>query len=137
MKGTVYLLVIPILLVLALVPAMAEGQRTVTARVDADGVQRVPVAAGSYFYDPSHIIVKANTKVELTVMKEGGLTPHDIQMKSPEAGMEFSEGLSSTPKVISFTPTKPGTYPFFCGKKPPLGKSHRERGMEGIIEVVP
>jgi len=137
MKASVYLLVISILLVLAVVPATAQQQRAVTARVDPDGVQRVPVTAGSYFFDPNRIIVKVNTKVELTVTKEGGVTPHDIEMKFPEAGMEFSEGLSSTPKVISFTPTKPGTYPFFCTKNPPFGKSHRERGMEGTIEVVP
>jgi plastocyanin len=138
MRNTRYLFVLPILLLFALVlGARAAEEKTFTAVVDADGVQKITVMAGSYFFDPNHIVVKANTKVELIVTKAGGVTPHDIEMKSPEAGMVFTEGLSSTPKVISFTPTKPGTYPFFCGKKAPFVKSHRERGMEGVIEVVP
>ncbi len=137
MKLSNYLLVVPVLLTLSLVAANGADEKTFVAAVGADGIQRASVTVGSYFFSPNHIIVKANTKVELTVTKEKGLIPHDIEMKSPEAGMKFSEGLSSTPKVISFTPTKPGSYPFFCGKKTPLGKTHRERGMEGVIEVTP
>jgi plastocyanin len=132
------LFTIPALLALVLLlPAQAAEEKTLTVTVSADGVQRVQMTAGNYFFDPNHLIVKANVKVELTVMKESGMTPHDIEMKSPEAGMEFSENLSSTPKTITFTPSQPGKYPFFCGKKLPLAKGHRERGMEGLIEVVP
>ena len=114
----------------------AAGDKTVIATVGSDGIQRIGIMGGSYFFQPNHIIVKVNVPVELTVSKEGGLTPHDIEMKSPEAGMEFSAGLSGTPQTIKFTPTKPGSYPFFCGKKMPLAKSQRDRGMEGVIEVV-
>jgi plastocyanin domain-containing protein len=137
MRHSRYLIAVLMLLTCAVLPVRAAEEKNVVAVTGGDSIQRVTVTAGSYFFDPNRITVKANMKVEMTVMKESSLTPHDIEMKSPEAGMEFSEGLSSTPKVISFTPTKPGTYPFFCGKKLPLSKSHRERGMEGIIEVLP
>jgi plastocyanin domain-containing protein len=113
-----------------------QEQVRYTANVDADGVQRIDVLGGSYFYKPNYIVVKVNVPVELKVTKESGLTPHDIAMKSPEAGMEFSEGISTTPKIIKFTPTKTGKYPFFCTMKS-LFSSHREKGMEGAIEVVP
>lgn len=36
----------------------------------------------------------------------------------------------------SFTTTKPGKYPFYCDKKLLFMDSHREKGMEGILEVV-
>ena len=137
MRHTHSLLALAAIFLALAIGAQAAEEKRLVAAIDADGVQRVSITAGSYFYDPNHIIVKANTKVELSVTKEGGFTPHDIEMTSPEAGMEFSEGLGTTPKKISFTPTQPGTYPFFCGKKAPFGKSHRERGMEGVIEVVP
>ena len=68
--------------------------------------------------------------------RESGLIPHDIAMNSPEAGMVFDEQLDTTGKVIRFTPMKAGTYPFYCTKKA-LFSSHREKGMEGAIEVVP
>lgn len=132
-----------LILVLTLIPAMqcpgAEEkpeQKPYTAVVDTDGVQRIEVLGGSYFYKPNYIIVKVNVPVELKVTKESGLVPHDIAMKSPEAGMEFSEGISTTPKIIKFTPTKTGKYPFYCTMKS-LFSNHREKGMEGIIEVVP
>jgi plastocyanin domain-containing protein len=113
-----------------------QEQVRYTAGMDADGVQRVDVLGGSYFYKPNYIVVKVNVPVELKVTKESGMIPHDIAMKSPEAGMEFSEGISTTPKVIKFTPTKTGKFPFYCTMKS-LFSSHREKGMEGVIEVVP
>ena len=69
--------------------------------------------------------------------KRWGLIPHDIVAKSPETGIEFQKNLSSTLKTIKFTPTSVGAYPFYCSKKAPFSKSHREKGMEGVIEVVP
>lgn len=115
--------------------AMAE-EETFRAATDADGVQRVEIVGGGYFYKPNHIIVKVNVPVEFKVRKEGGVVPHDIVIDSPEAGIQVRESLSSEPKVIRFTPTRVGTYPFYCSKKPPFFKSHREKGMEGVLEVV-
>ncbi len=112
----------------------AEVQRFV-ATVGPDGVQKVEISAGSYFFKPNDIVVKVNIPVQLIVTKQGS-TPHDISLQAPEAGIDFKESLSEKPKVISFTPTKAGKYPFWCTKKPPLGKSHKDRGMEGMLEVV-
>jgi len=115
----------------------AAAQETVTVvPVDKDGVQRVEIVGGSYFFKPNHIVVKVNIPVELTVSKESGLVPHDIAAQSPEAGIVFKESLSTTPKIIKFTPTKAGKYPLYCSKKAPFSKSHRDKGMEGTIEVV-
>ena len=108
----------------------------VVATMDADGVQRVEVIGGEYFFDPNYIVVKVNKPVELKIKKEGGFTPHDINVKASEAGINFSESMDKDPKVIKFTPTAVGKYPMYCSKKLPFVKSHRDRGMEGVIEVV-
>lgn len=136
MKYKKLLFVIAAVLISLCISAMAQESATVVP-VDKDGVQRVDIVGGSYFFKPNHIVVKVNIPVELQVSKEKGIVPHDIAAKSPEAGIEFKENLSTTPKIIQFTPTKVGTYPFYCTKKVPFSKSHRERGMEGVIEVVP
>jgi len=115
-------------------PDKADNQ--VMATVDKDGVQRVEIVGGSYFFRPSHIVVKVNVPVELKVSKERGLVPHNIVMKSPDAGMDFAEDLGTTPKVVKFTPTKTGSFPVYCSKGG-LFSTHREKGMEGVIEVVP
>jgi plastocyanin domain-containing protein len=113
----------------------APEKRTV-AEIGADGVQRVEVVGGSYYFDPAVIVVKVNVPVELRVRKESGITPHDMVLKAPEAGIDFSVSLSTTPKSITFTPTKTGKYEFECTHKLLFFKSHKDRGMHGILEVV-
>lgn len=115
--------------------SFAQEKVVYKAGIDADGIQRVEVIGGSYYFKPDYIIVKANLPVEFTVKKESGITPHDIVINAPEAGIDFKEDLSAEPKVIRFTPTKTGKYPIYCSKRFLFFKSHRERGMEGILEV--
>ena len=116
----------------------AKGKvNRVVAAVDADGVQRVAVIGGEYYFDPNYIVVKVNKPVELTVKKEAGYIPHNMLVKSPEAGIDFKVDLDSKkPEIVKFTPTKAGKYPMYCDKKLLFFKSHRDRGMEGMIEVV-
>lgn len=116
-------------------PAAPEPAQVV--KVDQDGVQRVTVLAGSYFFKPSHVVVKANTPVEIIASREAGMVPHDLVIQAPDGGTLVQQDLATEPRKIAFTPRKPGKYPMYCSKKPPLMASHRERGMEGILEVVP
>lgn len=138
MKYQKLLFVIAAVVAALCISASAQESATVVP-MSKDGVQRVDIVGGSYFFKPKHIVVKVNIPVELKVSKESGfsLVPHNIVAKSPEAGIEFQESLSSTPKTIKFTPTKVGKYPLYCSKKAPFSKSHREKGMDGVIEVVP
>lgn len=104
--------------------------------VSKDGLQQADIVGGSYFFEPNHIIVRVNVPVELKVRKESGMVPHDIVMKSPEAGMDFKESLETDPKTIRFTPNKIGIYPFYCDKKLLFFESHRDKGMKGVIDVI-
>ncbi len=117
-------------------PAPPAGEAPYVVPVAADGIQRVDVLGGSYFFKPKHVIVKANLPVELRVAKEKGLVPHNIVLKAPEAGIDFDVEMKNTPTPIAFTPTKPGTYPMVCTKKF-LWMTHKAKGMEGVLEVVP
>jgi plastocyanin len=123
---------------LAVSSACALGQDAPqVVKPDVDGVQRVRLVAGSYFFKPNHIIVKANMAVELTASRESGITPHDVVIRAEEAGINVKEDLGTDPKKIAFTPTRPGKYPIYCSKKLPFVAGHRKKGMEGILEVVP
>jgi plastocyanin len=94
------------------------------------------MVGGEYFYDPNYIVVKVNKPVELKVRKTSGYIPHDLVAKSPEAGIDFKLDLKRDPQTVTFTPTKTGKYPLYCDKSLLWFKTHRERGMEGMIEVV-
>jgi len=126
-------------LLLLMGTALAEeklaGKRLV-ATIDKDGYQRVEMTGGEYYFDPSIVVVKVNVPVELTIKKAGGVTPHNLVMRSPEAGLEFTTDISSDPKKVTFMETKTGAYPFECGKQLLFFKSHKERGMHGVLEVV-
>ena len=106
------------------------------ATIAADGVQHVQIEGGGYFFKPNRVIVKVNVPVELTVSVEKGLTPHTLVIQSPGAGISVDESLSSDAGIIRFTPTAAGKYPFYCRNKLLFFKSHREKGMEGVLEVV-
>ena len=120
---------------LAFAEDAVKEKKVFTATVDKDGIQRVEVTGGEYFFEPDYIIVKVNVPVEMSVKKVSWV-PHDITINAPEAGIDVKESLGKEPKVIKFTPTKTGKYPVYCSKKPPFFKSHREKGMEGMLEVV-
>ena len=121
------------LVMLAMVPALAQEP----VKPDADGVQRIRIVAGSYFFKPNHIVVKANVPVELTASRESRVTPHDLVIRADEAGLAIKEDLGTEPKKITFTAAKPGKYAIYCSKKLPFVAGHREKGMEGLLEVVP
>lgn len=118
--------------------ASRDARKVFRAAVGEDGVQRVEILGGGYFFDPDHIIVRVNVPVELKVRKDGWFVPHNIVIKAPEAGIDFTVSLDTEPKVIRFTPTKVGSYPMYCSNDIPWLPiaSHREKGMEGVLEVV-
>jgi plastocyanin len=116
--------------------AMGKEKRAV-ATLGADGIQRVEITGGEYYFDPNYIIVKVNVPVEFVVKKAAGITPHDMVVNAPEAGIDFKVNLDEKKAaIVKFTPTKKGKYAMYCDKKLLFFKSHRERGMEGMIEVV-
>jgi len=116
----------------------AQDQKEVyVAKVDPDGVQRVRIVSGGYFFKPYHIIVKVNVPVELSASREAGIVPHNLVIKAPEAGVAVEEDLATDIKKIAFTATMAGKYPLYCSNKLLFFASHRERGMEGVLEVVP
>jgi plastocyanin len=117
----------------AAVPQSVAGE--VIATLGADGIQRVDVVGGSYFFKPDHIVLKVNVPVEMTVTKQGKIVPHNIVASSPEAGIEFSVNLATTARTVKFTPTKVGKFPIYCSKKMIFMASHREKGMEGVLDV--
>lgn len=111
-------------------------EKRVEAVAGQDGVQRVEITGGGYYFDPNTIVVKVNVPVELVVKRTSGGFGHNIVLKEPEAGIDFLEALGTDPKSIKFTPTKVGKYMFICSHKVPFSKSHQARGMYGYLEVV-
>ncbi|MGC3973483.1 MAG: cupredoxin domain-containing protein [Nitrospira sp.] len=100
-----------------------------------DGMQRATVILDSYSYTPQHLIVQAGKPVELLLTSITTITPHNFILRD-EAGLSIERDVSAGKTVtVQFTPTKPGRYAFYCDKKLLFLPSHREKGMEGTLEV--
>ena len=112
------------------------SQVPVVVPVAADGVQRATVTLDSYSYTPNHLIVEAGKPVELTLTSVTWITPHNFIIKDPAGSLFVEQDVSADKTVtIKFTPTQPGTFPIYCDKRLWPLPSHRDKGMEGKLEV--
>jgi uncharacterized cupredoxin-like copper-binding protein len=98
--------------------------------------QVIEVRLESYVIKPEKITVKAGQPVILKVKNEATFIPHNLIIKAPEAGIDVKIDLRGGKSgEANFTPTKTGSYEMICDKEPPIGKSHKEKGMHGMLVV--
>lgn len=102
----------------------------------ADGVQRATVVVDSYSYTPGHLVVRAGKPVELTLTSVATIIPHNFVIKDPAGGLSVEQDVGPGKTVIvTFTPTQSGMFPIYCDKRLWPLPSHRDKGMEGKLEV--
>jgi heme/copper-type cytochrome/quinol oxidase subunit 2 len=108
----------------------------VVVPVAADGVQRATVTLDSYSYTPNHLIVEAGKPVELTLTSMTTIIPHNFIIKDPAGSLSVEQDVSAGKTVtVTFTPTQSGIFPIYCDKRLWPLPSHRDKGMEGKLEV--
>ena len=114
----------------------SQSSPPVVVPVAADGVQRATVTLDSYSYTPNHLIVEAGKPVELTLTSVTTIIPHNFIIKDPAESLSVEQDVSAGKTVtITFTPAQPGTFPIYCDKRLWPLPSHRDKGMEGKLEV--
>ena len=106
------------------------------AEVEADGIQRMRIVLDSYSYTPNHVIVEAGKPVELLLTSVTTLTPHNFVIQDPAGGASIEQDIGAGKSVaIRFTPSQPGRVSFFCDKRLWPMASHRDKGMEGMLDI--
>lgn len=131
---------------------LAIGAAFLAACASGPADQVVALTARTMAYEPSRIEVKAGAPVELTFVNEDVLE-HDFSiLEIPVASVSEADSMSAeheahmetaaldpvlhvaaepgTTGRLTFTPTKPGTYEFFC-----TVSGHKEAGMVGTLVV--
>jgi len=115
--------------------AAQEESKPFEAKLSEDGIQRVEVIVDSYSFDPNQIIVAVNKPVEITLKSVTKIVPHNFTLNYPEAGLNIDQDVAPGEEIkITFTPTKTGSFEFYCNRKSLFG-SHQKKGMKGILEV--
>lgn len=100
--------------------------------VGPDGIQRATITLDSYSYTPNHLIVEAGKPVELTLTSVTTITPHNFIIKEVSVEQDVSAGKT---QVAKFTPAQAGIFTIYCDKRLWPMPSHRDKGMEGKLEV--
>ena len=107
----------------------------VVAEVGQDGIQRLKITLDDE-YHPSHVAVQAGRPVEFVLTSLTRITPHNFIIDDPDAGFRVKQEVGAGETVtVRFTPPRAGSFPFYCDKKLLFFKSHREKGMEGRLDV--
>ncbi len=124
----------------AIAPLMADEApppaAPVTAELGADGIQRVTITLDSYSYAPNHLIVQTGKPVELTLTSVTTIVPHNFILKDPALGLNVEKDVSAgKTEKVTFTPAQAGTVTFYCDRRLWPMPSHRDKGMEGRLEV--
>ena len=115
---------------------LSPSSSSVVIPMAADGMQRATVILDSYSYTPNHVIVEAGKPVELTLTSVTTIIPHNFIIKDPAGTLSVEQDISAGKTVtITFTPTQPGIFPIYCDKRLWPLPSHRDKGMEGKLEV--
>jgi len=113
-----------------------QASTSVIVPVDHDGVQRISITVDSYSYTPNHLQVEVGKPVELILNSVTMITPHNFVVKEPAAGLMIDGDVpAGKTEIIRFTPTQRGLFTFYCDKKLLFFKSHRDKGMEGLLDV--
>jgi plastocyanin len=108
------------------------GRPVVTAEPapDADGVQRVEIGMHSFYFEPNRIVVHAGQPVEIKLHNCSHIVPHNFTLVGGGVSVSESKWGWGSDKV-TFTPTEPGEYRFFCHKD-----GHEKKGMVGTLVVI-
>ena len=115
---------------------MALTLITASTAIAREQVQEITMMLGDYHFIPDTFTVNAGQPVRLTLTNTDRITPHNFIMKDEAAGLNIDTNVSAgKTTTLEFTPAAAGSYTFYCSKKLPFMKSHKEKGMEGTLIV--
>lgn len=98
----------------------------------------IQVQLGDYRFTPSELTLVAGQAVVLQLVNIDTLTPHNFTLEDPDSGLDVNVDVSAGDTVeVHLMPLWPGRHIFYCGNKLLFMDSHRDKGMEGTLTVVP
>jgi plastocyanin len=98
--------------------------------------REIAITMGDYHYAPDVIEMDSGETIVLHVTNTDGITPHNFTLVDQPAGLDVDTDIGAGNSArIRLDPQQPGTYTWYCNKKLPFMKSHRDRGMQGTLVV--
>jgi uncharacterized cupredoxin-like copper-binding protein len=117
----------------------------------SESIRTIAISAKEFSFTPTSLTLKTGQRVALRITDKGKMdheflstlfgAAKDVEIKAEGVKVEADEveEVEFEPDhtvIIELTPTKAGTYTFWCAEKT-SGKLHRDLGMKGTISVRP
>jgi plastocyanin len=100
--------------------------------------KEIEVTLGDYHYMPKNIQLVIDQPVVLHLVNVDSFTPHNFTLKDASNGLDVDVDIPAGETVdVNLMPLVTGSYIFYCSNKLLWMDSHREKGMEGTLTVVP
>ncbi len=98
----------------------------------------VEVTLGDYRYMPNNIQLIVDQPVVLHLVNVDSFTPHNFTLKDASDGLDVDIDIPAGEYIdVYLMPLVAGSHTFYCKNKLWLMDSHREKGMEGTLTVIP
>ena len=113
---------------------------SVTNRLYAEAVYTnvIEVTLGDYRYMPSSIQLIINKPVVLHLINVDSFTPHNFTLQDASDGLDVNIDIPAGESVkVNLMPLVVGSHTFYCKNKFLFSDSHREKGMQGTLTVIP
>jgi plastocyanin len=108
------------------------------SRAEQDEATVIEITLGSYQIEPQQLQLIAGQPVIFRLINIDTIIPHNFSIENPAGGLDIDIDVQAGETIdFEFTPTVAGRYTFFCRNKMLFMKSHREKGMEGTLIVLP
>lgn len=105
---------------------------------DVTTPRTIEVKLGDYRYMPGNIQLVAEQPVILHLINTDSFTPHNFTLEDPSDGLDVNVDVPAGESVdVQLMPLWAGKHTFYCRNKLWLMDSHREKGMEGTLIVMP
>ena len=98
----------------------------------------VEVTLGDYRYMPDNIQLIVNQPVVLHLINVDSYTPHNFTLQDTSDGLDVDIDIPAGQSVnVHLMPLVAGSHTFYCKNKLLFMDSHREKGMQGTVTVIP
>ncbi len=98
----------------------------------------IQVRLGDYRFMPDELQLVAEQAVVLQLINTDTFTPHNFTLEDPNSGLDVNVDVSAGDTVeVHLMPLWPGRHTYYCSNKLLFMQSHRKKGMEGTLIVVP
>jgi len=98
----------------------------------------IEVTLGDYRYMPGHIQLIVDQPVVLRLVNVDSFTPHNFTLEDASDGLDVNVDIPAGATVdVHLMPIVAGSHTFYCRNKFWFMDSHREKGMQGKLTVMP